>query len=149
MLANRACNIRDETAQYLICPILLGIISDACHIDPLPSLHDLVYGNDRNDVAGALICANAYHVYHSLKLGNRNNVLKAIESNNFCKIRASAHSLAKAFDNEFGIQSKLHNSKLGNSTHSEPGLSSANTFTSSTSLVASNVLFRGTSALNS
>ena len=49
--ANRDCNIRDETAYYLICPILIGIIHDACHIDPIPSLHDLVYGNDRNDVA--------------------------------------------------------------------------------------------------
>ena len=61
--------------------------------DPLPTLHGLVYGNDRNDVAGALICANSYHVCHSLQLGNKNNVLKTIESNNFCNIRASAHTL--------------------------------------------------------
>ena len=102
---NRDRNIRDETAHYLICPILVGIISDACHIDPPPNLHDLVYGNDKNDIAGALICAISYHVYHSLKLGNRSNVMKAIDSNSFCSIRAAAHPIAKAFMNEFGIQS--------------------------------------------
>ena len=29
----------DETAHYLICPILVGIISEACYLDYLPNLH--------------------------------------------------------------------------------------------------------------
>ena len=63
--------IRDEVAHYSICPIPLGIISDACHIETVPNLHDLAYGNDVNDVAGALVCVIAYHVDLSPRVGNR------------------------------------------------------------------------------
>ena len=41
---NRDRNIRDETAHYSICPILVGIISDACHIDPLLTCMTLFMG---------------------------------------------------------------------------------------------------------
>ena len=42
-------SIIDETAHYLVCPILISIISDACHLEPRPSLHDLIYGNGTHD----------------------------------------------------------------------------------------------------
>ena len=58
---------KDETAHYLICPLLVGIISQACCLDHLPSLHELIFGNDKDDVTGALACAIGYHIYHSLK----------------------------------------------------------------------------------
>ena len=63
-------SIKDETASYLICPILLGIISQASGLDHLPTLQELILGNNINDLTGALACATSYHVYHSLKLGN-------------------------------------------------------------------------------
>ena len=64
------CTICDETAHFQICPILISIIADACHLEPRPSLHDLIYGNGSHDHVGALVSATAYYVYHSLKLGN-------------------------------------------------------------------------------
>ena len=97
-------SICDDTAHYLCCPILISIICDACHIEARPSLHDLIYGNSKLDAVGAVICATAYHVYHSCKLGNKALLSRAISSGNFSLLRASAHSSAKAFWNEYAIQ---------------------------------------------
>jgi hypothetical protein len=96
--------ICDDTAHYLSCPILISIICDACHLEARPSLHDLFYGNGRHDAIGAVICATAFHVYHACKLGNKALLTRAISSGNFSLLRASAHSSAKAFWNEFAIQ---------------------------------------------
>ena len=96
--------ICDETAHYLICPILISLIADACHLEPRPSLHDLIYGNGSHDSVGALVCATAFYVYHALKLGNKPLLAKAISTGNFSFLRAAAHSSAKAFWNEFAIQ---------------------------------------------
>jgi hypothetical protein len=97
-------SICDDTAHYLCCPILISIICDACHLEARPSLHDLIYGNGRHDSVGAVICATAFHVYHSCKLGNKALLTRAISSGNFSLLRASAHSSAKAFWNEYAIQ---------------------------------------------
>ena len=62
--------IRDETAHYLSCPILSGIITQATGLNRLLTLHEQIFGNGNDDITGALACATSYHVYHSLKLGN-------------------------------------------------------------------------------
>ena len=97
--------ICDETAPYLICPSLTSLIADACHLEPRPSLHDLIYGNGRHDSVGASVCATASYVYHALKLGNKTLQSRAISTGSCSLLRAAAHSSAKAFWNEFGIQS--------------------------------------------
>ena len=88
-----------ELANFRPC------FSQACGLDYLPSLQELIYGNDINDMTGALVCANGYHVYHSLKLGKKAEILSAIESGRFSHIRAYAYSTAKAFMNDFDIKS--------------------------------------------
>ena len=95
----------EETAHYLCCPILLGILIDTYRREFIPSLHDLVYGKGTADLNGPLVCATGYHVYHSLKLGNKVILQKAIDSGNFALVPAHAHSTTKAFQIEFGIQS--------------------------------------------
>lgn len=47
--------IRDETAHYLSCPILLGLINvtQAAGLNRLLILHELVLGNDIDDLTGA------------------------------------------------------------------------------------------------
>ena len=97
--------IRDETAHYLVCPILSGLISQAAGLDHLLTLHQLTFGNDKDDLTGALACATSYHVYHSLKFGNLPIINKAIETGMFGLVRAYALSSARAFMNEFDIQS--------------------------------------------
>ena len=52
-----ASSTKDETAHYLICQTLVGIISQVCGLDDLPSLHDLISGKDIDDITGALACA--------------------------------------------------------------------------------------------
>jgi len=103
---NNSCKpIRDETAHYLNCPILIGIISQAASLEHLPDLHELIFGKDRNDLTGALTCSTSYHVYHSLKLGKLSLIQHAIESGMFSQVRAYAYSSAKAFLSDFDIQS--------------------------------------------
>ena len=97
-------SIRDETAHYLSCPILAGLLSQAFGIDKLINLHQLAFGNDRDDQTGALACATCYHVYHSLKFGNLPLIQSAIETGRFSLVRAFALSAARAFCNEYGIQ---------------------------------------------
>ena len=106
--------IRDETAHYLGCPILSGLITQATGLNHLLTLHELIFGNDIDDLTGALACATSYHVYHSLKFDNfrieiENNlpiIQKAIETGTFSHVRAFAFSSAKAFLNDFDIMSK-------------------------------------------
>ena len=95
---------KDETAHYLICPLMIGTIAQACGLNYLPTLQQLFLGNDIHDTTGVLFCAISYHVYHSLKLGKKNEILSAIESGLFSHIRAIAHSCAKTFLNEYDIQ---------------------------------------------
>ena len=95
--------IRDETAHYLACPILSGLITQATGLNRLPTMHELFFGNDIDDLTGALDCATSYHVYHSLKLGNLPIIQKAIETATFSHVRAFALSSAKSFMNEFDI----------------------------------------------
>ena len=64
---------KDETAHYLICPLMIGTIAQACGLNSLSSLQQLIFGNDIDDMTGALVCAISYHVYHSLNLGKRLN----------------------------------------------------------------------------
>jgi len=97
--------IRDETAHYLACPILSGLITQASGLNHLITMHDLILGNDIHDLTGALACATSYHVYHSLKLGNLPIIQKAIETGRFGHVRALAFSTAKAFMNDFDIMS--------------------------------------------
>ena len=68
-------------------------------------MHELIYGNSRDDPTGALACATSYHVYHSLKLGNLPIIQRAIETGMFSHVRAFALSAAKAFLNEYDIVS--------------------------------------------
>ena len=68
-------------------------------------MHELISGNDTDDLTGALACAASYHVYHSLKLGNLPLIQKAIETGTFGLVRAFALSAAKAFLNEYDIKS--------------------------------------------
>ena len=82
----------------------MNLICDACHIETRVSLHDLIYGNGKHDAVGALVCATAYYVHHALKLGNKPLLNRALLTDNFAPLRASAHSSAKTFWNEFGIQ---------------------------------------------
>ena len=96
---------KDETAHYLICPLLVGIISQACGFDHVPGWHEPFFGNDINDITGALACAIGYHIYHSLKFGKMHELLEAIESSRLSYIRAYAFSTARAFINDFDIQS--------------------------------------------
>ena len=97
--------IRDETAHYLNCPILSGLIMQATGLDHLLSMHELIFGNGIDDLTGVLACATSYHVYHSLKLGNLPIIQKAIETGTFSQVRAYGFSCAKAFLNDFDIQS--------------------------------------------
>ena len=98
-------NIIDETAHYLVCPILSGLITQATGLDHLLTLHELIFGNDIDDLTGALACATSYHVYHSLKFGTLPIIQKAIETGMFGHVRAFAISCAKAFLNDFDIMS--------------------------------------------
>ena len=41
-LAAGSNNICDETAHYLMCPILINLVCEACHIETRVSLHDLI-----------------------------------------------------------------------------------------------------------
>ena len=126
---------------------MVRIIYDVCRIGPLPNLHGLVYGNDTNDIAGALICAPSFHLYDSLKIGTRSNVMKAIDYSTFSSICASAHSIAKAFKNELDIQSMGGILKCGTTTRSvnefKPGLWSVRTLSNNTGPAASNFLYAG------
>ena len=97
--------IRDETAHYLVCPILSGIVTQATGLDHLLTLHERIFGNDIDDLTGVLACATSYHVYHSLKFGNLPIIQKAIETGTFSHVRAFAISSAKAFLNDFDIMS--------------------------------------------
>ena len=72
--------IRDETAHYLACPTLSGIITHATGLDHLLTLHELIFGDAIDDLTGALACATRYHVYHSGKCGNLPIIQKAIET---------------------------------------------------------------------
>ena len=94
--------IRDETAHYLACPILSGLITQATGLNHLLSMHELTFGNDIDDLTGALACATSYHVCHCLKLGNLPIIQKATETDTFGHVRAFALSSAKSFLNEFG-----------------------------------------------
>ena len=97
--------IRDETAHYLACPILSGLITQATGLNRLLTMHELMFWNDIDDLAGALACATSYHVYHSLKLGSLPMIQQAIETGTFGHVRAFAFSSAKSFLNEFDIMS--------------------------------------------
>ena len=57
---------------------MLGTISQACGLNYLPTLHQLIFGNDIDDMTGAFVCAISYHVYHSLKFGKKTEILTAI-----------------------------------------------------------------------
>ena len=98
-----ASSTQDETAHYLICPILVGIISQASGLDHLPNLHELVLGKDINDFTGALACAIGYHIHHSLEFGKMLEILKAVENSMFSYICAYDFSAARAFLNDFDI----------------------------------------------
>ena len=130
---------KDETAHYLICPILMGIISQACCLDHLPTLHELIFGNDKEDVTGALACAIGYHIYHSLKFGKMPELSKAIESSRFSCTRAFAFSSAKAFMNDFDIQSNGVTFKCGR----HPDLQRVSTLNSRHDQSASNSHYQG------
>ena len=54
--------IKDETAHYLSCLIFSGIITQATGLNRLLTLHELIFGNDIDDLTGALACATLYHV---------------------------------------------------------------------------------------
>ena len=101
--------VKDETAHYLNCPIMIGIISQASGLDHLPNMQELIFGNNSHDLTGVLACATSYHVYHSLKFGKILLIRQAIESGcdsgMFSQVRACAYSAAKAFLNDFDIQS--------------------------------------------
>ena len=75
-------------------------------LNRLLTLHEQIFGNDKDDLTGALACATSYHVYHSLKFGNLPIIHNAIETGKFGLVRAFALSSARAFMNEFGILSK-------------------------------------------
>ena len=66
-------------------------------------MHELIWGNDIDDLTGALACATSYHVYHSLKLGNLPIIQKANETGMFGFVRAFSFSSARAFCNDFDI----------------------------------------------
>ena len=68
-------------------------------------MHELILGNDRDDLTGTLACATSYHVYHSFKLSNLSIFQKAIETGMFGHVRTFALSSARAFLNEFDIVS--------------------------------------------
>ena len=97
--------VRDETAHYLACPILSGLITQATGLNRLLATHELTFGNDIDDLTGALACATSYHVYHSLKLGNLPIIQRAIATGMFSLVRAFALSAAKAFLNDYDIMS--------------------------------------------
>ena len=103
--ATHPSSIRDETAHYLDCPFMLGIISQASGLDHIPTLQELILGNDTNALTGALACATSYHMYHSLKFGKLPIIQQAIETGTFCHFRAFAFSSAQAFLNKYGIKS--------------------------------------------
>ena len=96
---------KDETAHYLICPLMLCTITQACGLNYLPTLQQLIFGNDIDDMTGALVCAISYHVYHSLKFGKKSELQSAIESGRFDHIRAETSSITNSFLNQFDIQS--------------------------------------------
>ena len=83
---------------------MIDTIAQACGLNRLPTLHELIFGNDIDDMTGALVCAISYHVYHSLKFGKKTGIDAAIESGTFSHIRAHAYSCTKTFLNEFDIQ---------------------------------------------
>ena len=85
---------------------MLGIISQATGLDHIPTLHELILGNDGADLTGALAIATSYHTYHSLKFGKLPLIMQAIETGTFSHVRAFAFSSAQAFLNEFGIKSR-------------------------------------------
>lgn len=95
----------DETAHYLACPILSGLITQATGLNRLLTMHELILGNDIDDLIGALACATSYHVYRSLKLGNLPIIQKAIDTGTFSHVRAFVISSAKSFMNEVDILS--------------------------------------------
>ena len=97
---------KDETAHYLICPIMLGIISQASGLGHLPTLHELIFRKDSIDLTGALACVTSYHIYHSVKFGKWVIIKKAIETGMFSQVRAYAFSSAQAFLNDYDIKSK-------------------------------------------
>ena len=90
-----------SSCQGLNCPILIGIMSQAS----TPNQHELIFGKDRLDLTGVLACSTSYHVCHSLKFGKLSLIRQAIESGRFSQVRAYAFSAAKAFLNDFDIQS--------------------------------------------
>ena len=73
------------------------------------------FGNNRDDLTGALACAASYHVYHSFKLGNLPIIQKATETGTFGHVRAFALSSAKAFLNDYDIVSDGFILCIGNS----------------------------------
>jgi len=85
---------------------LAGLLTQAFGIENLLTLHQLAFGNDKDDHTGVLACATSYHVYHSLKFGNLPIIQKAIETGKFGLVRACAFSSARAFMSDFGILSK-------------------------------------------
>ena len=97
--------IKDETAHYLSCLISSGIITQAIGPNRLLIMHELILGNDIDDLTGVLACAASYHVYDSLKLGNLPIIQKAVETCMFSLGRAFAISSAKAFLTDFDIMS--------------------------------------------
>ena len=84
---------------------MVGIISQACGLDHLPSFHELIVGRDSNDHNGAIACATSYHVHPSLTFGKMFESKKAIETGMFSHVRAYAFSSAKAFLNDYDIES--------------------------------------------
>ena len=84
---------------------MIGIISQVCGLDHLPSLHELSLGKDSNDLTDALACAISYRVYHSLKFGKMLEIKKAIETGMFGHVRAYAFSSAKALLHDYDIKS--------------------------------------------
>ena len=98
-------SMKDETAHYSICPIMLGIISQASGLDHLPTLHELILGNNSNDLTGVLACATSYHTYHSLKFSRLSLIKHAIETGTFSQARAYAFSTAQVFLNDYEIMS--------------------------------------------
>ena len=85
---------------------MIGIISQASGLDHLPNMQELIFGNNSHDLTGVPACATSCHVYHSLKFGKITLIRRqAIESGMFSQVRAYAYSVAKAFLNDFDIQS--------------------------------------------
>ena len=97
--------IRDDTTHYLNCPMMLGIISQASGLDHIPTLQQLTFESDTNDLTGSLACATSYHMYHALKFGKLPIIQQVTETGMFGIVRAFAFSSAQAFLNEYDIKS--------------------------------------------